>query len=409
MTAVRNDFLADDHGPVPARTVAPRLDAPASDDACSDNPWAELATDQRVQTATWIEEILADIDPGVRPLRLPPSRGRVRVRPSPKLLHQVSSRAVVAPGPVPDRLGLLTGERGEMQTEFTFVEQPAGGAVPATEPDVAQLSLPNPGGGIWTGEGHRAWPAPLHALPPPAKRSQTGRQPRLQLGPGRCSHTGGCIGRSASVPRPGPRKARPNSRPCRPSNQAESRSAELLDEVCDVALDALAVGAGRRPLRAAAMPAPTRPRRVVLADCRSGGWERPSRHRPGARQPRARRQSAISRPPGSVASAETGVPARPRFNDRSWSHAVGGRAVRPQVRHRFCVRFDAGVAGRPGRRRPLTSPFHPLRSPLWISPRQPLPGGACRHRAAYADVPRRGPNGAGSLRWWRCWRARRFS
>ena len=65
MTAVRNDFLADDHGPVPARTVAPRLDAPASDDAWSDNPWAELdaaATDQRVQTATWLEEILADID-----------------------------------------------------------------------------------------------------------------------------------------------------------------------------------------------------------------------------------------------------------------------------------------------------------------------------------------------------------
>ena len=65
MTAVRNDFLANDHGPVPARTVAPRLDAPASDDAWSDNPWAELdatATDQRVQTPTWIEEILADID-----------------------------------------------------------------------------------------------------------------------------------------------------------------------------------------------------------------------------------------------------------------------------------------------------------------------------------------------------------
>ena len=83
----------------------------------------------------------SDIDPGVRPLRLPPSGGRVRVRPSPKLLHQVSSRAVVAPGPVPDWLGLLTGERGEMQTEFTFVEQPAGGTVPATEPDPALVAL----------------------------------------------------------------------------------------------------------------------------------------------------------------------------------------------------------------------------------------------------------------------------
>ena len=58
------------------------------------------------------------------------------------------------------------------------------------------------------------------------------------------------------------------------------------------------------------------------------------------------------------------------------------------------------VAGPPWQtRRPPPSP-----SPLL----RPIPGGACRHRAAYADVPRRGPNGAGSLRWWRCWRARRF-
>ena len=133
---------------------------------------------------------------------------------------------------------------------------------------------------------------------------------------------------------------------------------------------------------------------------------------PPAGRPTAAGSSAIGHlsPPGERrlrrdGRSRTSAVQRPPV----WSHAVGGRAVRPQVRHRFCVRFDAGVAGRPGRRRPLTSPFHPLRSPLWISPRQPLPGGACRHRAAYADVPRRGPNGAGSLRWWRCWRARRFS
>ena len=51
---------------------------------------------------------------------------------------------------------------------------------------------------------------------------------------------------------------------------------------------------------------------------------------------------------------------------------------------------------------------HPPRSPSWISPRQPLPGGARRHRAAYADVPRPAPNGAGALRWCRCRRGRRF-
>ncbi len=62
MTAVRNDFLTEDHGPLPARPAAPRLDAPTFDDA---NPWAvrvAAATAQRVQTATWIEDILADIN-----------------------------------------------------------------------------------------------------------------------------------------------------------------------------------------------------------------------------------------------------------------------------------------------------------------------------------------------------------
>ena len=48
------------------------------------------------------------------------------------------------------------------------------------------------------------------------------------------------------------------------------------------------------------------------------------------------------------------------------------------------------------------------RSPSWISPCQPFPGGARRDRARYADVPRPAPNGAGALRWWRCRRGRRF-
>ncbi len=65
MTA-RNDFLAEDHGLLPARPTGPRLDAPASDDDASrDFPWAERdlpTTAQRFQTAAWIEEILAEVD-----------------------------------------------------------------------------------------------------------------------------------------------------------------------------------------------------------------------------------------------------------------------------------------------------------------------------------------------------------
>ena len=65
MTA-RNDFLAEDHGLLPARTTGSRLDPLASDDDVSrDFPWAERnvsTTAQQLQTATWIEEILADIE-----------------------------------------------------------------------------------------------------------------------------------------------------------------------------------------------------------------------------------------------------------------------------------------------------------------------------------------------------------
>ena len=65
MTAARSDFLVEEYDPMLAPTADPRLDALASDDAWSDYPWADrdaAATAQRLQTATWIEEILADID-----------------------------------------------------------------------------------------------------------------------------------------------------------------------------------------------------------------------------------------------------------------------------------------------------------------------------------------------------------
>lgn len=66
MTAARNDFLLEEHGPLRPRSAAARLDAPAGDGAWSDFPWADRdasATAQRRQTAVWIEEILADLDP----------------------------------------------------------------------------------------------------------------------------------------------------------------------------------------------------------------------------------------------------------------------------------------------------------------------------------------------------------
>ena len=61
-------------------------------------------------------------------------------------------------------------------------------------------------------------------------------------------------------------------------------------------------------------------------------------------------------------------------------------------------KMDSPVKKRPGllpagsARPPAGSQTRPFRGPparpSWISPRQPLPGGARRHRAAYADVPR---------------------
>ena len=66
MTAARNDFLLEEHGPLYPRSAAARLDTPASEGAWSDLPWSERdasATAQQLQTAVWIEEILADLDP----------------------------------------------------------------------------------------------------------------------------------------------------------------------------------------------------------------------------------------------------------------------------------------------------------------------------------------------------------
>ncbi len=65
MTAARNDFLLEEHGPLRPRSTAARVDAPAPDGGRGDFPWAERdapATAQRLGTAVWIEEILADLD-----------------------------------------------------------------------------------------------------------------------------------------------------------------------------------------------------------------------------------------------------------------------------------------------------------------------------------------------------------
>lgn len=64
MTAVRTDFLFEGQPPAAAAETDQRLDAPVSDDAWNDFPWAERdpsASMQRLQTAAWIEEILADV------------------------------------------------------------------------------------------------------------------------------------------------------------------------------------------------------------------------------------------------------------------------------------------------------------------------------------------------------------
>ena len=67
MTAARNSFLTEEHGPLPARSAPLRLDTPAPDGVWHDFPWAgrdASATAQQLQTAVWVEEILADLGPG---------------------------------------------------------------------------------------------------------------------------------------------------------------------------------------------------------------------------------------------------------------------------------------------------------------------------------------------------------
>ena len=64
MIFARTDSRAEDHDSPGEQPAAQELDAPVSDDPWGDNLGAErdaTATEQRVQTATWIEEILAEI------------------------------------------------------------------------------------------------------------------------------------------------------------------------------------------------------------------------------------------------------------------------------------------------------------------------------------------------------------
>ena len=65
MTAARNDFLVEDHGPLTARPGDGRPAPAVEDDTWSDYPWVERspsAAAQRRETAVWIEEILAEVD-----------------------------------------------------------------------------------------------------------------------------------------------------------------------------------------------------------------------------------------------------------------------------------------------------------------------------------------------------------
>ena len=73
MTA-RNNFLAEDHGLLPARPTGPRLDAPASDDdAWRDFPWAER--DLRLLASPFaraVEDLRAATEPAAAAERVVP-------------------------------------------------------------------------------------------------------------------------------------------------------------------------------------------------------------------------------------------------------------------------------------------------------------------------------------------------
>ena len=161
-------------------------------------------------------------------------------------------------------------------------------------------------------------------------------------------------------------------------------------------------GAGVRRRRAAADRDPMadldeRPRLPVLA-----GGDAPS-----APESPARRGRRLRTDGGFRARPRPGFRRKPRWRPGISSSGTPALNQR-RDRARTSPSPDPAVSGAPARpagHRPLK---HPPWSPSWISPRQPLPGGARRHRAAYADVPRPAPNGAGSLRRCRCRRGRRF-
>ena len=65
MTAARNDFLVEEHGPLTASPGDGRPAPTVDDDTWGDYPWGERspsAAAQRRETAVWIEEILAEVD-----------------------------------------------------------------------------------------------------------------------------------------------------------------------------------------------------------------------------------------------------------------------------------------------------------------------------------------------------------
>lgn len=65
MTAARNDFLVEDHGPLTAPPGVGRPAPAVDDDTWSDYPWGgrnASAAAQRRENAVWIEEILAEVD-----------------------------------------------------------------------------------------------------------------------------------------------------------------------------------------------------------------------------------------------------------------------------------------------------------------------------------------------------------
>ena len=147
---------------------------------------------------------------------------------------------------------------------------------------------------------------------------------------------------------------------------------------------------------------------------------RPTRRR---RSLRGRRRRAVADAPsapksvtGCASDSTPGwpVPAVPDPAERPLNagHRQGGRGEpgaggpRPCRSRRTAGAAVSGAPARPAGHRPLNIRSGRRHGSPPVSRSQ---GGARRHRAAYADVPRPAPNGAaGLLRWWRCRRGRRF-